>query len=148
MNFLEIYWTDVYKTGHKAMLPEGSSLMYSNNTPRSGKWSNCPNGDEVVQFGQQKLVRQMKQDWDNNFFNRPVDEIYQFGKDMSTMLGTESYDVSHFIELHKLGYLPVRIKSLEEGTVSPYKIPSFTIVNTKPVNNYIADWIVNYLETG
>ncbi len=43
MNFLEIYWTDVYKTGHKPMLPEGSTLMYSNNTPRSGKYSNCPN---------------------------------------------------------------------------------------------------------
>ncbi len=148
MNFLEIYWTDVYKTGHKPMLPEGSTLMYSNNTPRSGKYSNCPNMGEVVQFGQQKLVRQMKQDWDNNFFNRPIEEIYQFGEDMTIMLGlSEPYDITHFIELHKLGYLPVKIKSLKEGTVTPYKIPSFTIVNTKPINGYIADWIVNYLET-
>ena len=148
MNFLEIYWTDVYKTGHKPMLPIGSTLMYSNNTPRSGKYSNCPNFGEVVQFGQQKLVRQMKTDWDNNFFNRPIEEIYQFGDDMTMMLGlSEPYDVTHFIELHKLGYLPVRIKALKEGTVTPYKIPSFTIVNTKPINGYVADWIVNYLET-
>ena len=146
--FLELYWTDVYKTGHKPMLPAGSTLMYSNNTPRSGKHSNCPNEGEVVQFGQQKLVRQMKWDWDNNFFNRPIKEIDKFGEDMTMMLGlSEPYDVTHFKELHKLGYLPVRIKSLEEGTVTPYKIPSFTIVNTKPINGYIADWIVNYLET-
>lgn len=146
--FLELYWTDVYKTGHKPMLPAGSTLMYSNNTPRSGKHSNCPNEGEVVQFGQQKLVRQMKWDWDNNFFNRPIEEIDKFGEDMTMMLGlSEPYDVTHFKELHKLGYLPVRIKSLEEGTVTPYKIPSFTIVNTKPINGYIADWIVNYLET-
>lgn len=148
MNFLEIYWTDVYKTGHKPMLPIGSTLMYSNNTPRSGKHSNCPNDGEVVQFGQQKLVRQMKWDWDANFFNRPIQEIDKFGEDMTKMLGlSEPYDVTHFKELHKLGYLPVRIKALEEGTVTPYKIPSFTIVNTKPLNGYVADWIVNYLET-
>lgn len=90
----------------------------------------------------------MKQDWDNNFFKRPIEEIYQFGQDMTIMLGlSEPYDVSHFIDLHKLGYLPVRIKSLIEGTITPYKIPSFTIVNTKPINGYVADWIVNYLET-
>ena len=148
MNFLEIYWTDVYKTGHKPMLPVGSTLMYSNNTPRSGKHSNCPNDGEVVQFGQQKLVRQMYHDWNVNFFNRPIQEIDKFGEDMTMMLGlSQPYDVTHFKELHKLGYLPVRIKSLEEGTVTPYKIPSFTIVNTQPLNGYVADWIVNYLET-
>ena len=148
MNFLEIYWTDVYKTGHKPMLPTGSTLMYSNNTPRSGKHSNCPNDGEVVQFGQQKLVRQMYHDWNVNFFNRPIQEIDKFGEDMTMMLGlSQPYDVTHFKELHKLGYLPVRIKSLEEGTVTPYKIPSFTIVNTQPLNGYVADWIVNYLET-
>ena len=148
MNFLEIYWTDVYKTGHKPMLPVGSTLMYSNNTPRSGKHSNCPNDGEVVQFGQQKLVRQMYHDWNVNFFNRPIQEIDKFGEDMTMMLGlSQPYDVTHFKELHKLGYLPVRIKALEEGTVTPYKIPSFTIVNTKPLNGYVADWIVNYLET-
>lgn len=148
MNFLEIYWTDVYKTGHKPMLPTGSTLMYSNNTPRSGKHSNCPNDGEVVQFGQQKLVRQMYHDWNVNFFNRPIQEIDKFGEDMTMMLGlSQPYDVTHFKELHKLGYLPVRIKALEEGTVTPYKIPSFTIVNTQPLNGYVADWIVNYLET-
>ncbi len=148
MNFLEIYWTDVYKTGHKPMLPTGSTLMYSNNTPRSGKHSNCPNDGEVVQFGQQKLVRQMYHDWNVNFFNRPIQEIDKFGEDMTMMLGlSQPYDVTHFKELYKLGYLPVKIKSLEEGTVTPYKIPSFTIVNTQPLNGYVADWIVNYLET-
>jgi nicotinamide phosphoribosyltransferase len=148
MNFLEIYWTDVYKTGHQPMLPTGSTLMYSNNTPRSGKHSNCPNDGKVVQFSQQKLVRQMYHDWNNNFFNRPIQEIDKFGEDMTFMLGlSQPYDVTHFKELHKLGYLPVRIKSMEEGTITPYRIPSFTIVNTRPMNGYVSDWIVNYLET-
>jgi nicotinamide phosphoribosyltransferase len=148
MNFLETYWTDVYKTGHKPMLPTGSTLMYSNNTPRSGKYSNCPNNGKIVVFGQQMMVRKLKKDWDDNFFNRPVDEILQFGKDLTLMLGLSvEYNVNHIVELHKLGYLPIRIKSIEEGSIVPYKIPSFTIVNTMPVNGTIVDWLVNYLET-
>lgn len=148
MNFLEIYWTDVYKTGHKPMLPTGSTLMSSNNTPRSDKNTNCPNNGELVEFGQQMLVRKMKKDWDVNFFQRPIEEIDLFGEDLTKMLMlSEPYDTTHFKELHKLGYLPIRIKSLPEGTVVPYKIPSFTIVNTKPLNGVIVDWLVNYLET-
>lgn len=130
------------------MLPTGSTLMYSNNTPRSGKYSNSPNNGEIVVFGQQMLVRKMKKDWDNNFFNRPVEDIILFGEDMTTMLGLSTpYDISHIVALHKLGYLPVRIKAMEEGSVVPYKIPSFTIVNTQPLDGTIVDWLVNYLET-
>lgn len=148
MNFLECWWTDSYKTGHKFMLPEGSTLMYSNFTPRSGKLSNVPNNGKIVSFGQQMLVRKMKEDWDTNFFSRPIEEIDQFGKDMTDMLMLkEPYDVSHFKQLHKLGYLPLRIKAMPEGTLIPYKIPLTTIVNTQPLNNQVFDWLVNYLET-
>ena len=145
---LELYWTDVYKTGHKLMLPPGSTLMYSNFTPRSGKWSNCPNNGKILSFGQQMTVRKMQADWKESFFDRPVEEIYQFGRDMTEMLMLkEPFDVSHFVALHQLGYLPIEIKAIEEGNLIPYKIPLYDIVNTKPLNGFIADWIVNYLET-
>jgi nicotinamide phosphoribosyltransferase len=63
------------------------------------------------------------------------------------MLGLSTpYDISHIVALHKLGYLPVRIKAMEEGSVVPYKIPSFTIVNTQ-LDGTVVDWLVNYLET-
>lgn len=148
MNFLEIYYTDVYKTGHKLMLPKGSVLMQSNFTPRSGKHSNCPNEGKIVSIGQQMMVRKMKEDWDNNFFNRPIKEIEQFGKDMTEMLMLdEPFDVSHFKELHELGYLPIEFRSITEGERIPYKVPLSTIVNTKPLNGKVFDWVVNYLET-
>jgi len=146
--FLEIYWTDVYKTGHKFMLPKGSYLMYSNFTPRSGKLSNIKDSKFVISAGQQKLVRQMKHDWDVNFFQRDVEEIYQFGRDMTEMLMLEQpYDVSHFIALHELGYLPLCIKAIPEGLKIPYKVPLFTVYNTHPISNVVFDWLVNYLET-
>ena len=146
--FLEIYWTDVYKTGHKFMLPIGSYLMYSNFTPRSGKLSNVKDSKFVISAGQQKMVRAMKHDWDVNFFDRPVEEIYQFGHDMTEMLMLDTpYDVSHFIALHELGYLPLCVKAIPEGLKIPYKVPLFTVYNTHPVSNMVFDWLVNYLET-
>ena len=148
MNFLEIYWTDVYKAGHRSMLPAGSILMSSNLTPRSGKWSNSPDSKGVISIGQQMTVRKLKEDWDNNFFKRPISEIDQFGKDITDMLMLkEPFNVSHFKELHQLGYLPIEIKSITEGEFIPYKVPMFTIVNTIPLNGCVFDWIVNYLET-
>ena len=146
--FLEIYWTDVYKTAHKFMLPVGSYLMYSNLTPRSGKLSNVKNSKFIISAGQQKLVRAMKHDWDVNFFERDVEDIYQFGRDMTEMLMLETpYDVSHFVALHELGYLPLCVKAIPEGLKIPYKVPLFTVYNTHPVSNMVFDWLVNYLET-
>jgi nicotinamide phosphoribosyltransferase len=53
------------------------------------------------------------------------------------------YDVSHFEALHDLGYLPINVKVLEEGTLVPMRTPVLTIYNTHP-DFY---WITNYLET-
>lgn len=150
MDWLELYWTDVYKTGHKFMLPPGSTLMFSNFTPRSGRLANYPDSKGVIAMGAQMVIRKMKSDWQKNFFDRSVHEIEQFGEDMTKMLmlaDGEKYDVSHFIELHKIGYLPLEIRAIKEGTFLPYKIPMFTIVNTHPISNTIVDWLVNYLET-
>lgn len=147
-DWLEIYWTDTYKVGHRSMLPVGSTLMQSNFTPRSGKNSNCPNDGKIVSFGQQLLVRKLKEDWDTNFFKQPIELIDQFGADMGMLLGWDHpIDVTHFKELHKLQYLPIEIKAIEEGTLIPYKVPLYTIVNTQPLGNQVFDWIVNYLET-
>jgi len=148
MDFLELYYADVYKTGHKFMLPEGTELAYSNKTPRSGKRSNCPNDGYIISGGEQIMVRKMSEDWDKNFFKRPIEEIEEFGNDMTIMLGLkEKFDVSHFRALHKLGYLPLKIKSLKEGSRVPYGVPTFTIVNTKPMDGVVYDFLVNYLET-
>ena len=147
-NWLEIYWTDTYKVGHKSMLPVGSTLMQSNFTPRSGKHSNCPNDGKIVSFGQQMLVRKIREDWAINFFNKPISHIDQFAQDMGNLLMWDHpIDVTHFKELHKLGYLPIEIRAIEEGTLIPYKIPLYTIVNTQPLNGVVFDWLVNYLET-
>jgi nicotinamide phosphoribosyltransferase len=134
--------TDGYKTSHNKQYPEGTTLVYSNFTPRSNKYA--PKGcNEVVVFGSQMVMMQLHEMFQKDFFDKPKDKVCrEMKQELSLYLGTD-YDVSHFERLHDLGYLPIRVKSLPEGTKAPIKVPVFTIVNTHP-DFY---WVTNYLET-
>jgi nicotinamide phosphoribosyltransferase len=134
--------TDGYKTGHHQQYPHGTTLVYSNFTPRSNKYA--PNGcDKVVSFGQQMIMKQINEAFDKEFFSKPKDEVCgEMKRELSLYLGTD-YDVTHFEQLHDLGYLPINVKAIEEGTLVPMKVPVLTIYNTHP-DFY---WITNYLET-
>jgi nicotinamide phosphoribosyltransferase len=134
--------TDGYKTGHHQQYPKGTTLVYSNFTPRSNKYG--PKGaDKVVSFGQQMIMKQIHEVFHTEFFSKPKDEVCgEMKKELSLYLGTD-YDVTHFEQLHDLGYLPINVKAIEEGTLVPIKVPVLTIYNTHP-DFY---WVTNYLET-
>jgi nicotinamide phosphoribosyltransferase len=137
-----LFLTDGYKTGHHAQYPKGTTLVYSNFTPRSNKYA--PKGcDQLVSFGQQMVIKQIHEAFDKDFFSKPKDEVCgEMKRELSMYLNTD-YDVSHFEALHDLGYLPIIVKTLEEGTLVPMRTPVLTIYNTHP-GFY---WITNYLET-
>lgn len=164
--------TDGYKTGHHKMYPKGTSLVYSNFTPRSD--NHAPKGVEkgyIISFGQQMVIRQIKEMFDKNFFKRSEvnrlavlntvealdneEESFKYHtqlvknqvcneikKEYLTYLGAD-YDVSHIESLWDLGYLPIRVKALPEGTRVPIGVPVLTIYNTLP-EFY---WLTNFLET-
>ena len=134
--------TDGYKTGHHQQYPKGTTLVYSNFTPRSNKYA--PSGcDKVMSFGQQMMAKQIHESFEKDFFSRPKEEVCgEIKRELSMYLNTD-YDVSHFEALHDLGYLPVKIKALPEGTLVPIKVPVLTIYNTHP-DFY---WVTNYLES-
>lgn len=134
--------TDGYKTGHHQQYPDGTTLVYSNFTPRSNK--HAPRGcNEVVSFGQQLVMRKLHEDFQQNFFGRPKAEVCaEMKRELSMYLNTD-FDVTHFEKLHDLGYLPIRVKAITEGELVPMKVPVLTIYNTHP-DFY---WVTNYLET-
>ena len=134
--------TDGYKTGHHQQYPQGTTLVYSNFTPRSNKYA--PKGcDNVVSFGQQMIMKQIHEAFQNEFFSKPKDEVCgEMKRELSLYLGID-YDVTHFEKLHDLGYLPIAVKGIKEGTLVPIKVPVLTIYNTLP-EFY---WVTNYLET-
>jgi nicotinamide phosphoribosyltransferase len=137
-----LFLTDGYKTGHNKMYPEGTTLVYSNFTPRSNKYA--PKGcDEVVSFGQQMVMKQIHEAFQRDFFSQPKDAVCGQMKEELTMYLGMDYDVTHFEKLHDLGYLPIEVKAISEGTMVPIKVPVLTIYNTHP-DFY---WLTNYLET-
>ncbi len=134
--------TDGYKTGHHQQYPEGTTLVYSNFTPRSLKHApkHC---NEIVSFGQQLVMKIIHESFENDFFSQPKEIVCgEMKRELSMYLNTD-YDVSHFEALHDLGYLPIKVKAIEEGTLVPVKVPVLTIYNTIP-EFY---WVTNYLET-
>lgn len=139
-----LFLIDFYKADHRRQYPKGTTMVYSNWTPRSGK--RAPGGtDKVVVFGIQYLIKNYLIDlWNENFFNRPkIEVIAEYKEMMDRALGPDAIPIEHIGELHDLGYLPILMKALPEGTRSPFGVPVMTIRNTIP-KFY---WITNYLET-
>ena len=133
--------TDGYKLGHKEQYPQGTTKVYSNWTPRKSRIEGI---NSVVFFGLQYFIKEyLIKQFDTEFFNQPKAEVVtEYKKYVDNYLGV-NYDVSHIEELHDLGYLPIEIKALPEGTEVPIRVPMFTIVNTLPQ----FFWVTNYLET-
>lgn len=63
-----------------------------------------------------------------------------FYRRVNNFVGIESVGYRHIEALYDLGYLPIRIKALPEGSVCPIRVPMMTITNTLPE-------LTNYLET-
>ena len=155
MNINPFLATDGYKTGHAQMYPQGTSLVYSNWTPRHGKHSNVENSKGVVVFGIQMVLKQIHEMFDKNFFmskqlkRYPNDKedikacvCQEIKEEYSLYLGTD-FDVSHIEALWDLGHLPIKVKALPEGSFCPYGVPCLTVVNTLPE----FFWLTNFLET-
>lgn len=136
---------DFYKAGHRQQYPEGTELVVSNFTPRSGKHGNIADKDSIVFFGLQYFIKDfLIETWDKGFFSLPKDKVVSWYKRrMDTSLGPDSIPVDHIEALHDLGYLPIEIKALPEGSSVPIGTPCLTIHNTK--SEFF--WLTNYLET-
>jgi len=139
---------DFYKTDHRRQYPEGTTEVYANFTPRSSRLANVladSYDNKVVFFGLQYFIQDfLINSWNEHFFNQPKEKVVAaYKRRMDFSLGKDSIDVSHIAALHDLGYLPLKIKALPEGTRSPIGVPVLTIVNTHP--DFF--WLTNYIET-
>lgn len=136
--------TDGYKLGHHRMYPEGTEQVYSNWTPRSNKYFPEATEGSVV-FGIQYLIKKyLIDEFNQNFFGLPKEKaIEMFYRRVHNFVGIESVGYRHIEALYDLGYLPIRIKALPEGSICPIRVPMMTITNTK--SEFF--WLTNYLET-
>lgn len=122
---------DFYKAVHAEMLPKGITKSVSYYTPRM---SRVKRWDKVVMFGLQGFIKTYLIDYFNEqFFSRPFkDVMFEYKRVMDASLSEDTYKIEKIINLHKLGYLPIEIVALPEGTLVPIHCPMFGITNTHP----------------
>ena len=135
------YLCDGYKFGHYHQFPKGTNLIYSNFTARGSRVEGV---DKVVFFGLQYFLKEyLINDWNENFFSRPKNEVMdQYRRRYRNYMGSEA-KCEHIESLHDLGYLPIHILALPEGSRVNLRVPMLVIYNTHPDHF----WLSNAIET-
>lgn len=134
MNSLEMI--DWYKADHRRQYPEGTSLVFSNFTPRKCRMLDIDGNQSAVFFGLQYFLKEYLM----TFIERM--EVYAFRAHAQASLGMAMEDY-HFADLQRRKRLPICIYALPEGITVPAGIPALVMWNTTR-DSY---WLVNYLET-
>lgn len=152
-----LLYVDFYKPHHQDMYPEGMTKLYSNLTPRKSRIAGI---NAVVTFGIQHFcLEYLIKKFNEEFFllrsrnsstvadmtpERKEEFLGDIKKKVISEYRRHVPINTHRIEaLWDLGYLPIEIKALDEGTLCPIGVPMMTITNTHPDFG----WLVNYLET-
>lgn len=133
---------DFYKVNHKDQYPKGTEMIYSTWTPRISRLEGV---DKVVAYGFQGFIKEWLIDYfTKEFFGVNVEQICsEYERYMKFTLGVKIPDSSHIRALHALGFLPIKIMAVPEGTRVPIRVPMMTIESTRKEFS----WITNYLES-
>ena len=125
--------TDGYKLDHRRQYPYGTEYVYSNMTARGTRIRGI---DKVVWFGMQPFLKNYFMDYaQETFFSRPVAQVCdEYQRFLDGYLGPNEIGTDHIADLHSLGYLPLEIWSVPEGTRVPLRMPFFTVEN-EPLQN-------------
>lgn len=134
---------DGYKSSHFKIWPKGTSRVLINWTNRNSKY--LDDVTHAVVFGLQAWAQSYLVEMWAPFFAADVDEIIgEYGELLDMYFGEgNGIGTDHIRKLHNLGYLPLHVRGLPEGTLAPIGIATVTIENTHP-DFY---WLPNYVET-
>ena len=131
---------DTYKNTNPDAMPEGLIKLTSYITPRKSMFKNI---DKVVFFGLQGFIQEFLIDLVNEtFFKRDKEEVLaEYKSYLDTQIGKQSYDLSRIAALHDLGYLPIKMKALPEGSLVNMGVPCIELTNTHPDFAWVVQWI-------
>ena len=139
--------SDGYKLGHADMYADGTQKVYSNLTPRHDKIHRQKStryyDGKLIWIGGQGAIHEIYEKWQKFFAMPKAEAVLEFKEYVDSYMGEGVIGCFRLAQLHDLGYLPLEIKTLDEGTKVPMGIPVLTITNTVAH----AFWLVNFLET-
>ena len=141
-NLNPLLMTDFYKTIHHLAYVPKLDFLWSYWTMRKSRYEKLEKG---VVFGHQATFKKyLIEEFNEKFFNRPLEDVIaEYKRIIANTMSIQASDTTEIEKLHKLGYLPIRVRALPEGTVANIKTPVYEFTNT--VKGY--GWLVNYLET-
>lgn len=133
---------DFYKTAHAEQYPATLTKMVSYYTPRMTRLADT---EKVTMFGLQAFIQEyLIEAFNTHFFDRSLDEVLaEYKRVLNNTIDTDGVGVERLAALHKLGYLPLEIRAVPEGTRTNIHVPQIEISNTNP--NFV--WLVNSIET-
>ena len=154
MKITPILAIDSYKLAHITMYPENIIGTYLNLTPRSIRHfkklipAQFKYDNKIVAVGMQMAIQDIVDTFTDEFFSKPLEQTLEIYTDtIRPFIGfdedSETKIVAEITKLHNLGYLPLEIKALPEGSLVPVQTPVMTI---KFSENGFA-WLQGYLET-
>jgi len=122
---------DSYKVTHFNQYPQNTKKLYAYIEARNLY------SEELIFFGLQAFVKK--------YLLNPItqDDIDEAEKFLLSHIGVFNRDDWEYILNEHGGFLPIEIKSLDEGTVTNKKIPLLDITNTDEK----VPWLVTYIET-
>lgn len=133
--------SDFYKQVHCDQYPKNLTKVVSYFTPRMSRLQGM---NTLVMFGLQAFITELIYDFNEHFFSRQKEDVIEeYKRLLDHTLGEGLYGIERIGKLHDLGYLPIEIKALPEGTKVPIGIPMFEISNTHPD----FAWLTNALES-
>ena len=137
-------YSDSYKQCHPKMYPDNQEYLVSYLTPRKAMNKDFP---KMVVYGVQPFIVDMMDAFDT-FFATDLDWVmYDYDHYIDAHLGLGNVARDHIVELHELGYLPLEIRALPEGTVVDMGVPIVEMRNTHPRFAWLVQWVECLLQT-
>lgn len=139
-----MFLADFYKVGHINQYKDKTTRIWDNWTARASRVAGAKG---TINFGMTYFLKKyLVKYFKDNFFDVPLNLILaEYREFIQNTLGVAEPRTDHIEALHKLGFLPITIYSLPEGTLVPIGVPSFIIVNDKKHPDFF--WVPNFLET-
>lgn len=145
-NIMMMLMSDTYKHTHPRMYPQNLTKLVSYLTPRKNMSAAFPN---MVFFGLQPFIMDYLVDgFNDQFFNKPLEDVKKEYKHyMGIQIGIDNTEWPKIKSLHQLGYLPLEIRALSEGTVVNMGVPVVEMTNTHPDFAWVVQWVECILQS-
>ncbi len=155
-NISMLLMSDFYKQSHAEQYPKGITKLVSYATARMSRIPESMCGDKMTVFGIQAFCKDfLIERFNETVFNVPLEQaIAEYTEIIGETFPLEYVDTGKFEALHNLGYLPIELSCLPEGTRVPIRnafklpegqcqVPFISIQNTHPD----FAWVTEFLES-